>query len=148
VEQSGYAAIAKAGMHQREYVVVIRPRENGLTLHTIYYPNEVRAVPEYGQQHVNVAPREIQLAEQLVKSLAGHFDPKRYSDEYQQRLIALIEAKGEGRKVTATPHRRLAPVVDLMQALQKSLASADKKTERKPASKAPVARRARKTAHG
>jgi DNA end-binding protein Ku len=148
MEKSSYAAVAKVGMHQREYVVVIRPRENGLTLHTIYYPNEVRAVPEYGQQHVDVAPREIQLAEQLVKSLAGHFDPKGYEDEYQKRLVALVEAKGEGRKVTATPHRRLAPVVDLMQALQKSLASADKKNERKPASKATVDRRVRKAARG
>src|SRR5258708_21758094 len=50
-------------------VVVIRPRENGLTLHTIYYPNEVRAVPEYGQQRVDVAPREIQRSEEHTSEL-------------------------------------------------------------------------------
>lgn len=55
MEASGYAAIAKLGMHQREYTVILRPRASGLTLHTMYYPNEIRQVAEYGQidgQHV------------------------------------------------------------------------------------------------
>jgi DNA end-binding protein Ku len=148
--KSGYAALAKVGMHQREYVVAIRPRDHGLTLHTIFYPNEVRAVPEYGQtRNVEVKPQEIQLAEQLVKSLAGPFEPERFEDEYQKRVIALVEAKGEGRDVQAAKHPRLAPVIDLMQALQKSLAGAGKK----PAAQASAARKsapakARKTAHG
>src|SRR5579862_5126100 len=90
MEKSGYAAIAKVGMHRREYLVVIRPRENGLTLHTMYYPNEVRSVPEYGAtDHVEIKPREIELARQLVKQLAGAFHPERYQDEYQQRLLEL-----------------------------------------------------------
>lgn len=134
MEKTGYAAIAKVGMHQREYVVIIRPRENGLTLHTVYYPNEVREVPEYGKtDHVEIKPQEIQLAEQLVRNLAGPFEPQQYEDEYQKRLLHLVEAKAEGRTVQGTQHRKMAPVVDLMQALQKSLAAA----ERKPESKAP-----------
>ncbi len=138
MEKAGYAAVAKVGMHQREYVVIIRARENGLTLHTIYYPNEVRAVPEYGKTgDVQVKPQEIQLAEQLVKSLAGPFEPQRYEDEYQKRLLKLIEAKGEGKAIEGAPHRKVAPVVDLMAALQKSLAAAGKHPERKPAAKAP-----------
>ena len=133
MEKAGYAAVAKIAMHQREYVVVIRPRANGLTLHTIYYPNEVRAVPDYGKQKdTHVKPEEIRVAEQLVKSLAGPFAPERYEDEYQKRLVQLVEAKGEGREVQGTPHRKPAPVIDLMQALQKSLAQ----SERKPTAKA------------
>jgi DNA end-binding protein Ku len=137
-------------MHQREYVVIIRPRDGGLTLHTMYYPNEVREVPEYGKNgDVEVKPQEIQLAEQLVKSLSGPFEPQRYEDEYQKRLLELIEAKSEGRSLQATPQGRKAPVVDLMQALQKSLAAVEKKPQRKPAANAPSKKpsaRQRKTA--
>ncbi len=134
MEKSGYAAVAKVGMHQREYIVIIRPRANGLTLHTIYYPDEVREIPEYGQTDgAAPKPQEIQVAEQLIKALAGPFEPQRYHDEYQQRLLKLVEAKEEGRTITATPHRKSAPVVDLMQALQKSLASVEKKPAAKQA---------------
>lgn len=85
MERSGFAAVAKVGMHRREYIVVIRPRENGLTLHTMYYPNEVRSVPEYGStEHIEVRPQEIDLAEQLVKRLAAPFQPEKYQDEYQK----------------------------------------------------------------
>lgn len=137
MQKTEYAAIAKIGMHQREYVVVIRPRENGLTMHTIFYPNEVRAVPEYGHpRDVQIKPQEIALAEQLVESLAGPFEPEKYEDEYQKRLTQLIEAKGEGRQVSATHHQKLAPVIDLMSALQKSLQKTEpggKRPEAKPA---------------
>jgi DNA end-binding protein Ku len=138
MRKTGYAAIAKVAMHQREYVVVIRPHEQGLTLHTIYYPNEVRAVPEYSKiETAELKPQEIQLAEQLVKSLAGPFEPARYEDEYQKKLLELIEAKSEGRAVRAAPHKKMAPVIDLMAALQKSLGQV---AERKPAAKASSAR--------
>ena len=150
MEKTGYAAVAKVGMHEREYVVVIRPRDNGLTLHTIFYPNEVREVPEYGKTgDVDVKPQEIQLAEQLIKSLAGPFEPERYEDEYQKRLLELVEAKAEGKTIKAVPQRKKAPVVDLMQALKNSLAATERKVERKPAAKAPSKRTAvkhRKTA--
>src|ERR1051326_616516 len=138
MENTGYAAVAKVGMHEREYVVVIRPREGGLTLHTIFYPNEVREVPEYGDNgNVQVKPQEVQLAEQLIKSLAGPFKPERFEDEYQKRLLELVEAKSEGKKVEGTSHRKKAPVIDLKQALKKSLAATEKKPERKPPAKAP-----------
>ncbi len=134
MKRTGFAALAKVGMHQREYTVVIRPKAEGLTMHTMYYEDEVRAVPEYGRQtDVELKPQEIQLAEQLVASLASPFEPAKYHDEYQKRVLELIEAKGEGMQVTATPQRKLAPVIDLMTALQKSLNLADQK---KPAGKA------------
>lgn len=134
MRRTGYAAMAKVAMHQREYVAVIRPREQGMTLHTIYYPNEVRAVPEYTKiETAELKPQEVQLAEQLVKSLAGPFKPGRYEDEYQKKLLELIESKGEGKAVHAAAHKKMAPVIDLMAALQKSLGQAG---ERKPAAKA------------
>src|SRR5579871_4598395 len=139
MEKAGFGAVAKVSMHQREYVVVIRPRANGLTLHTIYYPHEVRAVPEYGKQReLEIKPQEMQLAEQLIKSLAGPFDPQKYEDEYQKRLLQLVQAKGEGKEIPAAARHKTPPVIDLMQALQKSLAGAAKK----PAARAHSAGRA------
>jgi len=134
MQKTGYAAMAKIAMHQREYTVVIRPREDGLTLHTIYYANEVRAIPEYGQtKNTEVKPQEISLAEQLVKSLAAPFDPEKYEDSYQKRLGEMIDTKREGKSVKETKTKKLAPVIDLMAALQKSLNQAG--TEKKPASR-------------
>lgn len=130
MQRTGYAAIAKVAMHQREHTVVIRPREDGLTLHTIYYANEVRAIPEYGQtRNTEVRPQEIQLAEQLVKSLASPFDPEKYEDSYQKRVSEMLEAKRNGSKIHEVKGKKLAPVIDLMAALQKSLnqSGADKK---------------------
>jgi len=145
MQKTGYAAIAKIAMHQREYTVVIRPREDGLTLHTIYYANEVRAIPEYGQtKNTEVKPQEIQLAEQLVKSLAAPFDPEKYEDAYQKRLTAMIEAKREGKSVKESKGKKLAPVIDLMAALQRSLNQAG--TEKKPATSSQLAEATRSAA--
>jgi DNA end-binding protein Ku len=152
MEKSGFGAIAKVTMHQREYTVVIRPHGHGLTLHTMFYPEEVREVPEYGRDtDVEVKPQEAELAEKLVKGLATTFEPSKYHDEYQSQLAKLIEAKKEGQEVQAGPARKLAPVIDLMQALQQSLGQVQKKpaaretheaAEAKPA-KRPRARTAR-----
>ncbi len=122
MKDSGLAAIAKLAMHRREYTVIIRPHDNGLTLHTIYYDNEVRRVPEYESiEPAKVGPKEVQLAEQLLRSLEVPFEPSKYHDEYQKRLEDLVEAKSKGRAVRATPEKKLAPVVDLMKALEMSL---------------------------
>jgi DNA end-binding protein Ku len=122
MQKSGYVAVAKISMHQREFTVMVRPRGGGLTLHTMYYENEIREVPEYGRRgDFEVKPQEIKLAEQLVESLATPFEPKKYHDTYQLRLQELIAAKQEGKEAQPTEARRLAPVIDLMEALQKSL---------------------------
>jgi DNA end-binding protein Ku len=133
MEKSGYSAIAKIAMHQREYTVIIRPHDHGLTLHTMFYPEEVRAVPEYGRDNsVQIRPQEVTLAEQLVEGLAGEFEPSKYHDEYQSQLSKLIEAKKEGLEVKGVAPKKLAPVIDLMQALQQSLGQMP---QRKPAAK-------------
>lgn len=133
MEKSGFSAIAKVAMHQREYTVVIRPHPDGLLLHTMFYPEEVREVPEFRRdESVRVKPQEIQLAEKLVEGLAAEFDPSKYHDEYQARVKQMIEAKREGQPVVAGAPKKRAPVIDLMQALQKSLGE----VQRKPAARA------------
>jgi DNA end-binding protein Ku len=134
MEESGYAAIAKLCMHQREYTVVIRPRANGLTMHTMFYENEIRQVAEYGQTDtVALKEQERKLAQQLIESLATTFEPKKYRDGYQESQQALIAAKLQGREVTVAPQPQLAPVIDLMEALKKSLAERQMVPKKPPA---------------
>ncbi len=134
MRKSGYSAIAKITMHQREYAVVVRPHSDGLLLHTMFYPEEVREVPEFRRdENITVRPQEVELAEKLVEGLATDFDPSKYHDEYQARLLGMIEAKREGQSVDGPAPKKRAPVIDLMQALQKSLGELP---QRKPASKA------------
>ncbi len=122
MEDSGYAAIAKLYMHQREYTVILRPRARGLTLHTMFYPNEIRQVADYDQtDKIEIKPQELKLAQQLLESLEDKFTPEKFTDEYQQRVKELIEAKLNGKTVTVPPQAKLAPVIDLMEALKKSI---------------------------
>jgi DNA end-binding protein Ku len=132
MDKAGYAAIAKLAMHQREYTVLVRARKKGLTLHTMHYPDEIRELSEYGKgPEIEVKPQELQLAQQLVESLVTAFEPDKYHDQYQARLKELIEHKRAGEEVAATEAPRLAPVIDLMEALQKSL-------QARPTKKAPA----------
>src|SRR3984893_8007443 len=158
MEESGYAAIAKLTMHQREHIVVVRPRANGMTLHTMYYTNEVREVAEYGQTDASAEPKpaEKTLAEQLIESLAAKFEPEKYKDQYQESMRTMIESKQQGQEIAAVQHPKLAPVIDLMEALKKSIAEkqpAAANSGRKPpvravqAAESPVpAKRAKKSA--
>jgi DNA end-binding protein Ku len=149
MRKSGFSAIAKIAMHQREYTVVVRPHADGLLLHTMFYPEEVREVPEFRRdESVTVKPQEVALAEQLVQGLAAEFDPSKYHDEYQGRLTQMIEAKREGQTVGAEPPKRRAPVIDLMQALQKSLGELPRKPAAAEETKQPGPKRVPRTAHG
>lgn len=116
--------VAKVSMHQREYTIFIRARNNGLTLHTMYYQNEIAAVEGYGKKHdIKLKPDEVKLADQLVENLSAPFKPEAYKDEFQERLNELIEAKLKGKTVTVASTSGKAPVIDMMQALKKSLAT-------------------------
>jgi DNA end-binding protein Ku len=134
LERTERAGIAKLTMHQREYTVFVRPRANGLTVHTMYYANEIRKVEGYGEwRNVNVKPQEMKLAEQFVETLAEPFRPEAYRDSYQENLKKLIAAKRDGKTVVAEKQPRRAPVIDIMEALRRSVRQSGAKTK-KPAS--------------
>jgi DNA end-binding protein Ku len=131
MEETGRAAIAKVAMHEREYLVMLRPRPQSLTLHTLYFENEIRYASEYTDaSSAKLKPQEINLAKQLIESLEAPFEPAKYRDEYQERLRQFVQAKQEGKDVVAEAKPRLAPVVDMMEALKKSLAARPKKPVR------------------
>ena len=122
------AAIARVTLSGREQVVLIRPYDKGLLLHTLYYPAEVREVSEYGQDTAAEVPeQEVALAEKFMESLRAPFEPEQFQDNYKEKVLGLIETKRAG----ATPQpgvekRKLAPVVDLMTALKQSIAEKER----------------------
>lgn len=122
LEDKHRVGIAKITMHQREYTVFIRPYDHGLTLHTMYFADEIREAPGYGKtEGAKLSSQEIKLAEQLVDNLSEEFNLKKYHDEFESRLQGLIDARLKGRETAAAPHPHRAPVIDMMAALKKSL---------------------------
>ncbi|HEV2417344.1 MAG TPA: Ku protein [Terriglobia bacterium] len=121
IEESGQAALAKVVMRQREYLVAIRARDGGLTLHTLFFASEVRAAPEYGHSGADVRLEELKLAKEVIAKMSTHFRPEKYRDEYQAKLKQLLSAKSKGKKAPEARKRKLAPVIDMMDALKKSL---------------------------
>jgi DNA end-binding protein Ku len=126
MRQSHYYAIAKIAMHNREHVLILRPGSKGILLHTMYYVDEIRQVDEFRTNTDLVKPKELELANMLIDNLAGKFEPEKYHDTYRDNLMKMIEDKIEGRKVVETPTPHVAPVIDIMEALKKSLAEKKK----------------------
>ena len=125
LEDTGTVGIGMLLMHQRDYTVFLRPYQHGLLLHTMYFANEIRQLPEYGVfESTNLKPQEVKLTEQLIESLTEAFKPKQYHNEFQEKLKKLIEAKQHGKSVEIgeQPQKR-APVINMMTALKKSLAA-------------------------
>ncbi|HEX3941428.1 MAG TPA: Ku protein [Acidobacteriaceae bacterium] len=124
MEKLNVAAIAKVTLHQREQIVLIRPYHHGILLHTLYYPAEVREIAEYGKdEDMSVQKAEVSLTEEFIRHLTGAFNPGAYKDEYRDRVLQLVETKeaGQAAAVSQAPRRKLAPVIDLMEALKKSI---------------------------
>lgn len=123
MRETKYDALAKVAMHGREHIVILRPAEHGIVLHTMYFVDELHAANEAPvSKSSKFDKKEIDLAKRLIDTLAGPFKPERYHDEYKKNVEELIEKKRKGQKITPIKQPRKAPVIDLMQALQQSLA--------------------------
>jgi DNA end-binding protein Ku len=146
LEDTGRVGIATVTMHQREYTVFIRPHKHGLAVHTMYFEREIREVEGFGKVdgEIKLKPQEIKLAEQLVDSLSEKFKPQKYHDTFQENLAKLIEAKKEGKTVVAEPEARRAPVIDMMEALKRSIRQTEAGEVTKPARVRKVEREERK----
>jgi DNA end-binding protein Ku len=122
MKETNYDAVAKVTMHGREHIVILRPSTNGMVLHTMYFVDELHK--ERGVTPTKTAKpqkKEIDLAKKLVETLAAPFKPEQFHDDYRRNVEKLIQTKQKGRKVTPIKQPKKAPVIDLMQALQKSL---------------------------
>ena len=126
---TGRVGIARVTLHLREYTVFIRPRNHGLTIHTMYYENEIRDVAGYGKRpkDLQLKPQEIKPAKQLIETLSADFKPAQYHDTFQDQLRALVEAKGKGKTIAEHAPPQRTRVIDMMDALNKSLRQAEAK---------------------
>jgi len=118
-------ALAQHVSHGKEHLVLIRPYDGGLVMHEMYYADEVRAFSEIPTDGaVKLRDTETDLAKKLIEQLsATEFRPDQYRDEYRERLMEAVQKKVSGEEVTvAAPAPERAEVIDLMDALKKSLA--------------------------
>jgi DNA end-binding protein Ku len=142
-------AVCKIVLKDREQLAVLNPFANTLLLNTLHWPDEVRSLEELNlpEDQIEIKPTERKMAEQLIASMEGEFDPEQYRDEYREALMAVIEAKVAGEK--PEPAKKVEPtrIGDLMAALEASVAAArdarrsgaadeEKADKKKPARKA------------
>jgi len=120
----GKAGIGKVAIHGREYLVAIRPHKQGMVMYTLHHAAEIRTIDqidELREVRGTVNPAEMKLARQVIESFESDLDLATYTDEYQEGLRAIIDAKVAGEEIVAQEEVAPPKVVDLMEALRKSL---------------------------
>ena len=135
------AALAQIAMHGREHIIVLRAGGKGLIAHTMFYVNEVRSGEEYVPEAANVSTKELDLAKKYIEALVEPFRPEEFTDTYREQLQALIASKEvpQAAADTATSKKVTSKVVDIMDALRKSLETATAvNAQRKPAASHPA----------
>jgi DNA end-binding protein Ku len=155
MRDTGKVAIARVVIRQKEQLVALRPMGDVLGMATMIFadeilpPDRIEEVAEAAE--VKTTKRELDIAKQLVDSLAGEFEPEKYSDSYREEVLALIERKAQGEEIAVQPaaEEAAAPAPDLMSALKASLDAvraregADgAKSRKKPAAKKAAAKEA------
>ena len=145
LEEKKLAAVATITIRKKEQLCVLRPQAGVMMLETLFYPDEIRSQPEVEIKTAKVTGRELEMAFTLIDLLRKPFDPAEYKDSYREALEQLIEAKMEGREVVTSPEARESKVIDLADALRKSVEAARKGAKPKAAASrrraAPSARR-------
>jgi DNA end-binding protein Ku len=140
LQRTGHVALARVGMHGREHVVIVRAGQHGMLAHTMFYTDEIRFENEYRTDLDSVGAKEAEMAENFLQALEAPFAPEEFKDVYRQELQAMIAAKTMHAGTSAAQPQPVSkpPVIDILDALKKSIAMI-----RKPdASDAAAARKA------
>ena len=128
MQETGRTALAKAVMRNREYLYNLRPHNGTFFAFALRYPEEIRSAreieaPEVAAQ-VKVSDDELEMAKTLISHLSGDFIPEDYPDEYTRTLMQIIRAKAAGQEIKVEPQAERAKVINLMEALQRSVEQA------------------------
>jgi DNA end-binding protein Ku len=131
IREMNKVAIGRVVLTNREHIIALEPLDKGLMGTLLRYPYEVRDAQEYFDdiQDVKVTKDMLDLARHIVNQKAGHFEPEKFEDQYEAALVELINSKRAGKPVTAKARPRGENVVDLMDALRKSVGGAARETE-------------------
>lgn len=129
MERTKRVAVGRWAARGKERLVLIRPYEDGLILHQMYYANEMRAFDEVDRGATTTFKEvEKDLADKLISELSvDEFDPRKYHDEYAGRVNAAVEQKVAGQQITVAPEQPKAQIIDLFEALKKSLSEVQEK---------------------
>lgn len=149
LRESKRCAIGRWAARGKQYIVMIRPVEDGLVMQQLLYANEVRSIKDLNIPSAEVKGAELKLAEQLIDQQASDtFDPTAYKDEVRERIEAAVQEKVAGHEVTlaAEPERGGAQIIDLMEALRASLGKKAPAAARKTATATKPARKPAKAA--
>jgi DNA end-binding protein Ku len=149
MQERGKVGIGSFVMREKEHLAAIRPMDGALVLETMFFPDEVRGIDEIENlpKDVEVDPRQLRMALELIDSLSSTWEPEHYRDTYRERVLELIERKAEGRAIVTEEPAKPGKITDLMEALRASVEAA--KQERKAGPKASGQRRSgRKPAGG
>jgi len=124
MRQANKVAIGQVVISNKEHIVAIKPQDKGLVLNTLHYAEEVRNSASYFEEikTADVEKAQLALAEQLVNSLAGSFDPTKFKDRYQESLLEVIKSKITGSEPVVAQKADMGKVINLMDALKQSLA--------------------------
>lgn len=150
MEQTGRAGLARYAARGKMYLVLVAPRDGGLVMHQLHYPDELTSFDEVPKGEAEVTAAEVELAVRLIDQIAkDRFEPEAYEDEVKKRLEVAIQRKREGQVVTEAPaDAPKAHIVDLMEALKASLgepAASPAPAPAEPAEPAPEKSPAKKT---
>ena len=141
LRETGRVALARVGMHGREHVMIVRPGDNGLLAHTMFYTDEIRLENEFRTDVQSVGAKELQLAKTFLNAIEAPFAPEEFKDAYREELQALIAQKVEQptMAVATAPRAAAAPVPDILEALKRSIAMAKKPpvAEKQPVRRVP-----------
>jgi DNA end-binding protein Ku len=151
---AGKAGIGKVALYGREYLVAVRPQKKGLVMYTLHHDAEIRGIDQIEELNsvpAKVKPEEMKLARQVIATFDGELNLKDYKDEYREGLRQIIDAKIAGEEIIAPEVQEPPKVVDLMEALRRSLDSVSTEKKKpvkadltKPAAKAKAANGAKK----
>ena len=141
LRETGHVALARVGMYGREHVIIVRPGQYGILAHTMSYTDEIRFENEFRTDVQSVGPKEFELAKAFLEALEAPFAPEEFKDVYREELQAIIAKKTAQAQPAASSQAAASPgpVVDILEALKKSLAMATKPATPEPhaARKAP-----------
>jgi DNA end-binding protein Ku len=143
IKQAGKVAVGKVVFTSREHVIALEPRGKGLLGLTLRYPYEVRDEKAYFDDipDEKVPKDMLELADHIVETKSGHFAPQKFQDEYENALKELLEKKQAGQPIERPERREPARVINLMDALRRSLEESGARG--KPAAASVKGRRAR-----
>jgi DNA end-binding protein Ku len=128
LKETQHVALARVGMYGREHVVIVRPGERGILAHTMFYTDEIRSENEFRADVKGLGAKELELAKTFLEAIEAPFAPEEFKDLYREELQAMIAKKTAegGAAPTAQTPAATQPVVDILEALKKSIAMARK----------------------